>query len=223
MKRYLSLRWINWSLALFGIAIFLMVSHEFSELREGGQRFFHVDQELLQFLAAYRTPGLTSVFTFFSFLGSGAWLSVLAIATLMLFTRKKDLAAMTQIILGAIGGDLIQFGLKLIFRRDRPSLVEPLVQVTGYSYPSGHSVGAAAVYFTLALILSERLQSEKKRIVLFFATFILVSSVALSRLYLGVHYPSDVLGGFAMGGAWAFLVAALIEENRRLRSFKEPL
>lgn len=90
--------------------------------------------------------------------------------------------------------------------RPRPDFLIRLVNVEGYSYPSGHSLSGAAVYFTLAILLC---QESRSFIVLSFAS-LLIFLISLSRVYLGVHYISDVMAGVLLGIAWAALLGAAI-------------
>jgi len=95
-------------------------------------------------------------------------------------------------------------------RKTKLSEVEHLVQVTGYSYPSGHSLAAAALYLTMAIVAGAQLRTVASKTVLFAGASLLVALVGISRVYLGVHYPSDVLSGIALGTAWALILSALI-------------
>ena len=114
--------------------------------------------------------------------------------------------------LGAIlGGRFLSLALKAVFRRDRPPLAHRLVTETTYSYPSGHSV-FAAVYFTMlavvvARLLPPRLTWLKWQSVALCLTLAVL--VGLSRVWLGVHYPTDVIGGLILGFGWVFTVATL--------------
>ncbi|SRR6266700_1272582 len=85
-----------------------------------------------------------------------------------------------------------------------------LVQVTGYSYPSGHSLSAAALYLTMAIIAGSHLRTTASKAVLVAGSCVLVATVGVSRVYLGVHYPSDVVSGISLGTAWALILAAAV-------------
>jgi undecaprenyl-diphosphatase len=114
--------------------------------------------------------------------------------------------------LGAIlGGRFLSVVLKVVFRRDRPPLAHRLVTETTYSYPSGHSV-FAAVYFTMLAVVVTRLLPPRLawlRWPLVAVCLTLAVLVGMSRVWLGVHYPTDVLGGLILGFGWVFTVATL--------------
>lgn len=112
-----------------------------------------------------------------------------------------------SILLAAVIGQTVIVGqLKNLFERARPDIVPHLVEATSYSFPSGHSASAAAVYLTLAAILSRETERQREKFFIVGAAVLLVALVGFSRVYLGVHYPSDVLAGWAFGAAWASLV-----------------
>ena len=119
-----------------------------------------------------------------------------------------------------IGGGVLDFALKLIVGRGRPTIVPHFVNVDAFSFPSGHSLMSMAVYLVLAAILSPQLPDRRARIYIVAFALFLTCSIGISRVYLGVHYPSDVLAGWCIGLAWATLcsfVAWYIEQRRKLR------
>ena len=129
------------------------------------------------------------------------WLiSLAAIGYLLLLGRRLD----AILIAGSIGGgSILNAILKAGFGRPRPEVVPHLVQVSNASYPSGHAMLSAVAYLTLAAILARSAPHLAARIYLVALAVVLVILIGLSRLYLGVHWPSDVLGGWCLGSAWA--------------------
>ena len=119
-----------------------------------------------------------------------------------------------QLFIAQAGSGIISQTSKQFYMRPRPSMVEKLVEVSNYSYPSGHSLATATFYVTIGLILCGYYQSHRQRVVMFMLGFLMMSLVGLSRIYLGVHYPSDVIGGFALGAAWALLLPAFMSYRR---------
>ena len=108
------------------------------------------------------------------------------------------------IVAATSAGAVFNTGLKHLFARVRPDLVPHEVAVTNASFPSGHAFGAAMVYLTLAALLSQRIEQQAARALLLALAAGLVAAVGVSRVALGVHWPSDVLAGWAAGAAWAF-------------------
>ncbi|MDB4991168.1 MAG: hypothetical protein JWN04_6346 [Myxococcaceae bacterium] len=113
------------------------------------------------------------------------------------------------------------FSVKNLFARARPDVVYRLLDVQGYSFPSGHSSGSSALYLTIALVFAPHVRHMRNRILLFLGCVLLALAIGLSRVYLGVHYPSDVASGLTFGWGWAFLVAALFAWRHTLRSSPE--
>jgi undecaprenyl-diphosphatase len=141
-------------------------------------------------------------------LGSTAVLtlvSLLVLGYLAAAGRARQALALVA-VLG--GGAALGKVLKLAIARPRPDLVTHVVDVHTASFPSGHAVDSTIVYLTLGCLLSASQASASLARFVLFASFLLVSLIGFSRLYLGVHYPSDVLAGWALGGAWVFFCRA---------------
>src|ERR1051326_3170744 len=99
-------------------------------------------------------------------------------------------------------------GLKLLFERHRPEAYFGLVEPLGYSFPSGHSMASCCFYGGLALIAAGRARSRGMRWGIYSGAAMVIGGIGLSRVYLGVHYPTDVLGGYTAALAWLVLVWA---------------
>jgi undecaprenyl-diphosphatase len=104
-----------------------------------------------------------------------------------------------------IGGALVSFGLKSAFSRPRPEIVPHLTHVYTSSFPSGHSMISAVVYLTLGSLLAAIMPNLKLKVYVLAVAIILTVFVGISRIYLGVHYPTDVLAGWLAGLVWALL------------------
>lgn len=138
-------------------------------------------------------------------LGSVMVLSLVtgAVAGFLLLTRKYH--ALLLLAAALSGGLLLNSSLKAFFNRPRPEYVTALHHVDSYSFPSGHSLLAAVIYLTLGALLARLVARRPLKIyVLGFAAF-LSFLVGVSRVYLGVHYPTDVLAGWTVGLLWAIL------------------
>jgi undecaprenyl-diphosphatase len=130
-------------------------------------------------------------------------LLVLAVAVVLICARRRADAA--WLVSATAGAMLLNHGLKAAFARARPDLVEHLVVVVSPSFPSGHALMSAAVYLTLAGLpgRGEHATQSIRRCLRGLAVA-LVLLIGLSRIYLGVHWPSDVLGGWVLGSLWAW-------------------
>lgn len=141
----------------------------------------------------------------FSGLGSTAVLTVLtaAVVAYLLLAGKDRTALVVFLSIGS--GQILSTALKLFFERPRPDLVPHATAVYTSSFPSGHSTMSAIVYLTLGALLARVEARRRERIFLVVLGALLTFLVGASRVYLGVHWPTDVLGGWTIGAAWALL------------------
>ena len=145
-------------------------------------------------------------------------------ATGFLFLAGKRGAA-TFVLAAILGAMLLSFGIKAGIERPRPELVPHGITVYTASFPSGHATGSAATYLTLGALLA-RFQ-PRRRLKVFILTFavLLTLLIGLSRLYLGVHWPSDVLAGWTLGASWAllcWLVARWLQRRGAVEEIEQP-
>jgi len=168
-----------------------------------------VEQEAMRRLAEERTETLIGLARAITWAGSAFLLVPLAFGGCLVMLRvglRRDAIAVAVSLGGAM---LISDLVKLLTSRPRPT-VEHLQAVTGSSFPSGHATQAAAFWLALALVLRAPPASRWLALVARLAAVLLALGVAWSRVYLGVHYPSDVLAGLALGGCWAVFVTAAL-------------
>ncbi|MDB5512619.1 MAG: phosphoesterase [Enterovirga sp.] len=158
-------------------------------------------------------------------LGGHAILGLITLATIsyLLMTRRRGAALLVLASVG--GGMIVSTLLKFGFERARPDLVPHGAQVYTASFPSGHAMLSAVVYLTLGALLARI--HKPRRVKLFFIGFAIVLTVMVgcSRVYLGVHWPSDVLAGWCVGGAWAGLcwyVALLLQRRGQVETKAPP-
>lgn len=138
-------------------------------------------------------------------LGSYAVLSVIfcAVVTYLFMTRQR--AAAFWVLAAVGGGVLLSNVLKLGYERPRPDLVPHAVRVFTTSFPSGHATLSAITYLTLGALLASLHDSVRFKVYFISLAVFLTVAVGISRIYLGVHYPTDVLAGWCIGAAWALL------------------
>ena len=139
-------------------------------------------------------------------LGGTPVLTLLTVFLTGYFIVKKQFASLCILLAAVLGESIIVDILKDMFARARPDFVTHFVEAGNKSFPSGHSSSAAAIYPTLAAFAARETQSGAVRRYLFIVALLLALLVGASRLYLGVHFPTDVMGGFGFGAAWAAFV-----------------
>ncbi|TFW24035.1 phosphatase PAP2 family protein [Massilia arenosa] len=144
-------------------------------------------------------------------------------AVLLAWLWRRGERRWCALVIAAVpGGMLLNVLLKWTFQRARPEFGEPLVHLLTYSFPSGHTLGATVFYGVLAVYLRQHARNPTARAALAVAALGMVLLVALSRLYLGAHYPTDVLAGMAEGCAWLTICMTVISNWRSPRPAGAP-
>ena len=163
------------------------------------------------FIRSTASEGLTQLAVIVTNVGSAAFeISLLLILGIYMFFRLKQVWEPLLLAVCLAGGWLLNTVLKEVFHRSRPD-IQHLVAAGGYSFPSGHAMGAMVFYGLLAYWLWHDNPMRTPRVVVSVTFPVIVVLVGLSRIYLGVHYPSDVVGGYAAGLAWLALTISGME------------
>jgi membrane-associated phospholipid phosphatase len=161
-----------------------------------------LDVQLAQWFHRQAAPAFTRAMLLVSDLNDVLAISLLAALTAAVLAWRRAWSWLVVLVLAVPGGMLINVLMKFAFHRARPSFDDPLLVLTSYSFPSGHVAGATLFYGFLAALLASRCARWRHRLLLVLAASVLIALVALSRMYLGAHYLSDVLAAFAEGAAW---------------------
>ena len=185
------------------------------QIREGDTG---MDDRLAAWLHDHATPGWTTFFENVTVLGNFTTLLAITIVAVALLWRRQDRVDAVFVLFAFVGAQVLSSGMKAGFKRDRPFFPDPLATESSFSFPSGHALISLAVYGSIALVIARRLPSTRQRVVLLGATGVLVLLIGFSRLYLGVHFLSDVLAGYAAGLAWLALLYVMIELKGRYTS-----
>ncbi len=174
------------------------------------------DTTVLESLHRHATPGGATFFAAISRLGSPGAMTVLALSGVLLLATRREWIVLGGWVVAFVGARLIYILLKLAIHRPRPGSTAALLQqASGWSFPSGHAMGSLVGYGMLAyvmLLLVPRTRRFQLPIVT--GTALLIIAIGVSRLYLGVHYFSDVVGGYAAGVLWLSACAAAVEVRR---------
>jgi undecaprenyl-diphosphatase len=185
------------------------------DLAEGDTR---VDDRLADWLHEHASPGWTTFFENVTRLGNVSTLAVVVLVAAVVLWRKGRVTELQLLIFAAVGAEIITTGLKLGFQRDRPFFSDPLSTETTYSFPSGHASVSLAVYGTLGFIAARHLGTRWAQIMALAGSVALVLLIGFSRLYLGVHFLSDVIAGFSIGLAWVALCVVLLHLRLRFKT-----
>lgn len=136
-------------------------------------------------------------------LGGVTALTLLTAAVIGYLVAARRYATATLVAAATISGSLIERFLKLAFERARPTIVPHFVEIHSLSYPSGHATNSAIVLLTLGALLAGAQRERRTRIYVVAAAVVLTVLIGCSRVYVGVHWPTDVIAGWAIGGSWA--------------------
>jgi len=202
-------------LSLIGAILFLFLfSWLAHEVFEGATVRF--DSAIRGWVHQFASPELTRAMFAISWMGARGLLLLflISIAAFLIFHWRR---AALWLFLSVAGADVLILTLKYGFHRPRPAAffgAEP----TSYSFPSGHSLASFCFYMVLAGLLSSRVRSSGLRVAVWFVAILLVGAIGLSRIYLGVHYPSDVIGGYLAAALWVTTLLAA-DQMRSRREF----
>jgi undecaprenyl-diphosphatase len=200
-------------LLLGGTVVAVALTYAFAKFAErvmsGGTLRF--DEAAMRFMGAHQLPWLDAAMVEITSLGTGIVVAmIVAVAGLFLWLYNFKQSAQLLIV-APLGGLLLNYVLKVGFNRPRPQVFIWGTHAVSSSFPSGHAMSAAVVYSTVAY-LAARLQTTRlARTVTRAIAMVLILLICFSRVYLGVHYPSDVLAGLIVGLAWSAFCMATLE------------
>lgn len=180
------------------------------------------DEAVLRWIGARHTPMLDGAMLEITALGTATVVMMIVCIAAMFLTLTRHRYSALLLLVATIGGLLLDLVLKLRFNRPRPHIFTWGAQAVSSSFPSGHAMSATIVYATVAY-LAARLQKHRwsRWLTMLFAAVVIVL-ISFSRLYLGVHYPSDVLAGAVVGLAWAAFCMATLEAIQRYAQRDAP-
>ena len=165
------------------------------------------DRRIINLVATLRTPALDQAMLLVTFLGNAQTIAVLAAIAIIIVLLARRYEEAVLVLLALVASSLFFSAIKLLIARPRPLLESARLVQGGFSFPSGHAAVSATFYGTIAYVLMREVRSEVVKVLIGLLAALLVLAIGLSRIYLGVHYPSDVVAGWIAGGFWLVLVA----------------
>ncbi len=182
-----------------------------------------LDGPVQRFFVAQREAWLTPLMRAVTDLGNAAVLAgLIAFVGLVWWTRTRTWRPLWLLASAYLGAWALSDTVKELTRRPRPPAAQAIGHWTGYAFPSGHTTKATAVYGMLAALLAAATSSWGRKVALWTAALLITGLVGLTRLYLGAHWLTDVLGGFALGGVWLFAVLTVVRTVDALRMERQP-
>lgn len=171
----------------------------------------HVDREVARSLHEHATPAWTDVFTAITWLGNLVTLAAVLGVAAVLLARRHRYRDLQFLLLAALGTKVLTEVFKWSFHRDRPFFPDPLATESTYSFPSGHASMSLAIYGSLAIIVARQLENVALRALVVAGAAVLIALIGFSRIYLGVHYLTDVVAGYSLALAWMLLCALALD------------
>lgn len=190
-------------LSFISVYIFLIFSNNTLN-----NNYLQFDSTILNFFFEARNPLLTRLMFFITFLGNINPIILFSFIFVMFLNKRKHRHEALLFLFILISGFILNNALKLFIARERP-ILDPVIVEAFYSYPSGHSMNSFIFYAVIAFLVYRFTKNKKLAIALslFFSSLILL--IGISRIYLGVHYPTDVIAGFIGGFFWVVTVILL--------------
>ena len=193
---------------IFGIAGVVLFAQLAEVVMEGATQ--SLDEYGLRWINSHQSETLDHVMMEITSLGNFAVLLVMLLVVSAFLWLSKHKLSVVLMLLAVGGGYLANNVLKLFFDRDRPSVFEPVADVMTSSFPSGHAMVSTIAYLSVAYLVGRLEPTKAMRRITWALAVVIIILVAISRMYLGVHYPSDVIGGIIAGVAWlGFVVAGM--------------
>src|SRR5688572_19330291 len=166
------------------------------------------DERVLRWFELHRTAMLDTVMLEITTLGTGVVLVMIVLVASVFLWQTQHRWSVYLLMLGVLGGKLFNTILKAFFERPRPSVVQWVTEVHSASFPSGHAMSSMVVYGSVAYLVGRLEPTARLRRTTWALAAVVILAIGVSRMYLGVHYPSDVIAGFMGGLAWLAFVAS---------------
>ncbi len=199
------------AIGLGGLAICLLLVWALAKLsREILEReSFAFDTSFLLWFHQLANPTLDNLMVPITQLGNPVFVIPVATLTLGILVGSRRKSAALMFAIACLGGVILNTGLKLVFTKPRPELWHRLIVETSYSYPSGHALGSMVLYGMIAYLLSQRY--PKFSSIIYVAAAGLILTICFSRLYLGVHWPTDIMAGLGIGLLWLIVCITMLK------------
>lgn len=186
----------------------------------GREKLIQFDLRVINMTSIFRTDTLNRNMLFVTYLAKGEVIAVGVIILSLILILLKNWRFLNTLLISVIGSELFVWIIKNIIERPRPPLTNALVNETTYSFPSGHTFVAISFYGLLVYFVIQSEKNKFLKVISFLIGLILIIWVGLSRIYLGAHWPSDVLASFAAGVAWLTIIITSLKIRKKFNPIK---
>jgi undecaprenyl-diphosphatase len=190
-------------------------------VRSNSDQLMAIDNNAHSWATQHRATGATGFFTVMTIIGGPPVLGATAFAVAVALYLKRRFRWLAYLAVTAGGGALLNVLLKLYFARARPAVAEMMRRAHGYSFPSGHAMGSTVVFLALSYLAFRTATQWRWKSAAIAGAATMILAVSLSRVYLGVHWISDVAAGMAGGTVWVGTVTIAYETLRRIRRLRQ--
>jgi len=212
--------WLGLHLTI-GLTVILVAGWWFADIAEDMARETvtrQLDEEISSWFHLHATAIRTRLAFGVTFFGSVSFVAAASVCSAVILGLRKCWYRLLALVLVMGGGSLLNIFLKHFFHRQRPVFENPLLTLSSYGFPSGHTMGSTLLYGVIALIVAHSVRKWRWRAVITCLAILWVALVGVSRIYLGAHYLTDVLGAIAVGLAWLAFSWTGVETLRRWRN-----
>lgn len=193
------------------LSISFILAWLFEEVLE--QQAFGFDTAWLYWLHGYANPSLDAVMLTITQLADASVVVVIVAVTLGILCWHNHRSEAKFFALACLGALILNSGMKLFFAKPRPHIFPSLISETSFSFPSGHALGGFVMYGFLAYLLSSRFPKFSKLI--YTLAVFAIAAIGLSRIYIGVHWPTDIIAGYGVGYIWLMLCITMLKLQTR--------
>jgi membrane-associated phospholipid phosphatase len=173
------------------------------------QEAFAFDRTVLLEIHQFTNPTLDRLMLAITNLGNPHTVVAIAGTTFAILWWRRYYQEAKIFVIDCLGGVILSYGLKLVFSKPRPNLWQSAIEETSFSYPSGHALGSTILYGFLAYILATRYPQFV--LLIYAGAVLLIAAIGLSRLYLGVHWPTDIIAGYSIGFLWVMFCITMLK------------
>lgn len=176
-----------------------------------------VDKQIMSYVALHRTYDTARIFLFFTHLGSSTVITGLGVGLVAFFSFLRKRRQIYFLITSIIAGQLFYWIFKMLVQRMRPDTIYAWVESGGYSFPSGHTTSSTLFYGLIGFFMWRLAQKQWMKTLVIVVFGIIIFLIGFSRFYLGVHWPSDVLAGWILGGALLVAFASFFDAREKFK------
>ncbi|MEH2375430.1 phosphatase PAP2 family protein [Nostoc sp.] len=202
------------TIGIVGLASCLLILFVLAKLVEEvlEREAFAFDTTFLLWLHQFANPNLDNFMLLITNLGNPNTVVIVAGVTVLLLWWRRYREEAKVFVIACLGALILNTGLKLCFSKPRPELWHQLISEKSFSFPSGHALGSMVLYGFIAYELATHYPDLAK--VIYSLTVILIAAIGISRLYLGVHWPTDIIAGYGVGFLWLMICITMLKLQR---------